>query len=428
MYKTNPMPIFDKIKKAFVPNLSVADYCLSLDVGTEFVKALIFKNTNGKAQVVGVGRFKQGLEDMQSGMVTDIDGVVKNCREAIGQAEDQAGVSPDQVIIGIAGELVKGASTIVKYDRAKPTTKIEMKELEEIVQKVQWQAFDEVRKQLAAETGYQEIEVKLVNAAVVDVQIDGYRVNNPIGFQGKRVSVSIFNSFAPLVHLGALQTIAEELDLDLLSIATEPYAVALSVGSQEAGEFSSIFIDIGGGTSDIALVRNGGVSGTKMFNLGGRAFTKRLSSHFNIPFDRAEQMKLDYANEKLDQSSAKMVKEVLSQDADVWMSGVELILEELSASEHLPPRILLCGGGSALPEIKQTLDKFDWQGKLPFARNPEVSFIHPEDVNNVTDETGLLSSPQDITPMAMANLARDLMGEEKVMSGLLRQVAKVLQS
>ena len=139
-------------------------------------------------------------------------------------------------------------------------------------------------------------------------------------------------------------------------------------------------------------------------------------------------MKLDYANEKLDQSSAKMVKEVLSQDADVWMSGVELILEELSASEHLPPRILLCGGGSALPEIKQTLDKFDWQGKLPFARNPEVSFIHPEDVNNVTDETGLLSSPQDITPMAMANLARDLMGEEKVMSGLLRQVAKVLQS
>jgi len=423
------MFLLEKLKKAFVPSVGGGrNYCLSLDVGTEFVKVLLFRYENGKAYIVGSGKFRQGLNDMQSGMVTDIAGVVANCSQAIGQAEEQADVSADQVIMGIAGELVKGAASIVKYDRANPRTKIDRKELEEIVEKVQWQAFDEARKLLATETGYQEIEVKLVNAAIVDVQIDGYRVNNPVGFQGKKVSVSVFNSFAPLVHLGALQSIAEDLELDLLSIATEPYAVALSVGSDEAGEFSAIFIDIGGGTTDIALVRNGGIAGTKMFNLGGRAFTKRLANHFNIPFEKAEQMKLDYAQDNIDLTTRKLVREVLEQDVGVWMSGVEMILDELSKSEHLPPRILLCGGGSCLPEIKEVLEKYDWQKNLPFARNPGVSFIKPEDVLNVIDETGQLNSPQDITPMAMANLALDLVGEEPVMDSVLRQVAKVLQN
>ncbi len=421
------MTFIDTIRHAFVPDKSSGRYCIALDVGTEMVKALLFERENGKGKVIGVGRYRQRLQDMQAGMVTDIQGVVANCQEAIEQAIEQAGVEPNQTIMGIAGELVKGATTVVEYERPKPNDKIDAKELETIVHKVQWQASDQVRKQLALETGYQEIEVKLVNAAIVDVQIDGYKIHNPIGFQGRKVSVGIFNSFAPLVHLGALQSIAEELDLDLLSIATEPYAVAVSVGNDEAGEFSAIFIDVGGGTTDIALVRNGGVVGTKMFSLGGRAFTKRLAAHFNISFEKAEEMKIDYSHGKLDTASRELVKSVLEQDAAVWISGIELILSELAESEHLPLRILLCGGGSILPEIKSALDSFDWQETLPFAKNPQVSFIKPSDVTNITDATGQLNSSQDITPMALANLAMDLMGEEQLVDMMLRKVAKIIQ-
>lgn len=420
--------ITSPLRRAFLPKLDTGEYAISLDVGTEVVKALLFKNVDGVAHVLGVGRFHQGLADMHAGMVTDIEGVIANCEEAIIEAEEQASVEAIQVSIGIAGELVKGAATVVEHTRAKPNAKIDEKELEQIVKDIQWQAFDQVRKQLALETGYQEIEVKLVNAAIIDVQIDGYRVHNPIGFQGKQLSVSVFNSFAPLVHLGALQSIAEGLGLDLLSIATEPYAVAASVGSDEASEFSGIFIDIGGGTTDVALVRNGGITGTKMFNIGGRTFTKRLAGHFNLAFDRAEQMKLEYTAGSLSRDHSKLVAELLAQDITVWMDGIQLVLEELAASTPLPPRILICGGGSKLPEIRQTLEKYDWPKYLPLAKKPAVSLIQPGDVKRVIDKTGELNSTQDITPMGMASLMLDLMGEEQLVDRLLRQAAKVLQN
>ena len=82
------MKIFDKLskKKEQIPHY------VALDIGTEFVKALVFKvGENGKAHVVGVGRQRQKLGDMQGGAVTDIGGVVENCAKALDKAEEMAG-------------------------------------------------------------------------------------------------------------------------------------------------------------------------------------------------------------------------------------------------------------------------------------------------------------------------------------------------
>ncbi len=419
------MKIIEKLKgnkKEQIPHY------VALDVGTEFVKALVFKiGEGGKAHVVGVGKQRQRLGDMQGGAVTDIGGVVENCAKALDAAEEMAGAIAESCVIGIAGELVKGITTTVHYERLKPNIKIDYDELKNIVNKIQWRVFDEVRKQLAWETGHDEIDVKLVNASVVDVKIDGYRVTNPIGFQGKEVSVGVFNAFAPMVHLGALQTIAADLDLDLITIAAEPYAVARSVGIGEAGEFNAIFIDIGGGTTDIAVVANGGLVGTKMFAIGGRSFTKRLASVLNVPFGRAEQIKLAYSGKKLKEKSEKIVRDAIYADANVWLSGVELALSEFSNVDLLPSRILLCGGGSALPEIKEVLTDSDWYKELPFAKKPQVHFIKPKDVANIVDETGEIKDQQDITPMGLANLVVG-MGEEDVLPSLMRKVTKTLQA
>ena len=70
---------------------------------------------------------------------------------------------------------------------------------------------------------------RLVNSALVGIEIDGYKVTNPIGFQGRDVVVQLYTAFAPLVHIGALERTAHELDLDLLAVAAEPFAVARSV-------------------------------------------------------------------------------------------------------------------------------------------------------------------------------------------------------
>ena len=424
------MGISSFFTKFFNKNRISSDYALALDIGTEVVKALIFKidPEEGKGIVAGVGRMQQNRGDMTGGSVADINGVIKTSEKAIQIAEDQAGVKPQQCIIGIAGELVKGTTSIVRYERAKPKSKIDIAELKNIVQKIQWKAFDKIRQQLAWETGQSEIDVKLINAAVVDVRIDGYRVTNPIGFQGREVSIGVFNAYAPMIHLGALQTIASELGLDLLSIVAEPYAVARCMGMDNATEFSAIFIDVGGGTTDVAVVREGGIEGAKMFALGGRAFTKRISGELGMSFEEAEKIKISYANKKISLNMARKIEQILKNDSEVWLSGIELSLSEFSASDLLPSRILLCGGGSQLPGIKKALEGRAWLKNLPFARKPVVSFIEPKDVINVVDTTGQLKDIADVTPMGLANLTLDLVGEEGVISSILRRAVRVIQN
>jgi cell division protein FtsA len=412
-------------------------YLVSLDIGTEFVKALIGRividpasGAANKVEVVGVGRQRQRLTDMQSGAVTDITGVVENCDAALKMAEKMSGVLASQLptVIGIAGELVKGASTIVRYKRADPGDPIDMTELRKILDRVQYRAFERAREQLTWETGYKELEVKLVNTAIVDVQIDGYRVTNPVGFQGRDVSIQLFNAFAPMVHLGALQSVAADLDLNLVNIAAEPFAVAKSVGGQDSGEFSAIFIDIGGGTTDIALVNNGGVEGTKMFAIGGRSFTKRIAQVANTSFEKAEEMKIAYSTGKLGPRAKKLVEDAVNSDIQVWLSGVELSLAEFDRVDHLPAKILLCGGGTGLPQIAEALRSSKWYKELPFAKKPVVNHISPKEVTRVIDTTGKLTSFADITPMGLANLGLDQVGGETTTDTLVRKLARAISS
>ncbi len=415
---------------------STDQYLVSLDIGTEYAKALIgqvVERTNEKTgktdqivEIIGAGKKRQKLTDMASGAVTDIAGVVDNCDAALRKAEEMAGVVAKDAILGIAGELVKGGTTTVSYRRAKPDVKIDMTELQDIIGRIQEKALENGRKQIRWETGSEDMEVKLVNAAVVDVKIDGYRITNPVGFQGKDVTIQIFNAFAPMVHLGALQTVAADLDLNCINIAAEPFAVAKSVGGDDSTEFSAIFIDIGGGTSDIAVVNNGGVQGTQMFAIGGRSFTKRIANQLGVGFDEAEEIKLKYSAKELDEKRTKAVKQALEGDMEVWLSGVELALEEFDQLDHLPPRVLLCGGGSALPEIKQALAHTDWYKECAFARKPTIDFVSPREVNRVLDKTGKLTSPQDITPMGLANLGLDIVGTQSVGENILQRLSRTL--
>ncbi len=408
-----------------------SDLLLALDIGTEVVKALIFRvdKVNRKGVVIGVGRTAQKVGNMQSGAVSDIKGVIVSAREAIEQAKTKAGIKHiEKSIIGIAGELVKGTTTTVHYERVNSEVKIGMAELKLIIDKVQEKAYERIKKQLAWETGQDEIEVKLINAAIVDVRIDGYHVVNPFNFQGGDVSMSVFNAYAPMIHLGALQTIADELDLDLLSIVAEPYAVARSVEVEDMLDFSAIFIDIGGGTTDIAVVRNGGLEGTKMFALGGRAFTKRLAQEFQVTLEVAERMKIDYSQGRLRKEDAARITALYTDDCRVWLGGVELSLMEFAETDFLPSRIFLCGGGSALPGIKQALSTPEWAKALPFAKPPQVGFLQPRDIVRMQDETGELLNPQDITPLGLAHLALlDALEEEKMLTGILQRSMESLE-
>jgi len=164
-----------------------------------------------------------------------------------------------------------------------------------------------------------------------------------------------------------------------------------------------------------------------MFALGGRVFTKRIASEFNLGFGEAEKLKILYSDGELEKSREEKVAKALEGDCQVWISGVQLALEEFSSVDLLPSKILLCGGGSMLPDIKKALENSEWTLDLPFARKPKVGFIRPRDVANVLDETESLSDPQDITPMALANMAIDLAGQPSVISGTVDKIVDSLK-
>src|SRR5690606_38741336 len=89
------------------------DLIVGIDIGTEFVKALVARIKDEDIEIIGVGRARQSLDDMHGGAISDIAGVVRNCEEALAAAEEQAGVQGKRAVMGIAGELVKGVTQTI---------------------------------------------------------------------------------------------------------------------------------------------------------------------------------------------------------------------------------------------------------------------------------------------------------------------------
>ncbi len=386
------------------------DYVVALDIGTEFVKALIARVKNDDLEIIGVGRKRQEQSDMHSGAIADITGVVQNCEQALAEAEDQAGMQVKRAVIGIAGELVKGTTSTIKYRRPQPDKPLGVAEMELIIEKVQERAQVKAQKQIGLETGNDEVEVKLVNSALVSLHIDGYKVSNPIGFQGRDVAVQIYTAFAPMVHIGALERVADELGLELVAVAAEPFAVSRAVvGTDASSTFTAILADVGGGTTDIAVVNDGGVEGTRMFGIGGRSFTQTIASDMDLSYKDAEKLKVNLDSEKLKPTVAREAGNAIDKTLEVWLDGVELALSEFDAVDHLPNRILLCGGGASLTKLVDDLATKDWYKELPFTKRPVVQHIAPEEVVGVKDTTGDAVDHTLITAMGLLRVGYDTM-------------------
>lgn len=405
------------------------NHFLALDIGTEFVKAVIVELTDAKnGRVQGYACKKLALGDLQSGAITDLANIIKISKEAIAEANRHFGSNPAQMILGVAGELVRGSTITLSYRRTDPTAKINPAELKNIIHKIQWKAFEKLRSDLAYETGQNEIDIKLINAAIIAVSVDGYPVLNPIGFQGKDVEITVFNAFSPVFHFGAIQTVVAELNYELLAITAEPYALAKTWGQNRETGGDAIILDIGSSTTDLAIVKDGNLLGGKMFTVGGRVFTKRIAQSLNVSFAEAEDIKLAYANDQLEKPSAAIVKQALGEDAEIWLAGVAIVLNEMGL-DTLPAQILLCGGGSLLPEIKEILEGKEWLKQVPFRKKPRIRHIQPEQINSLELGEGVknLGPGQAVTPLALANIALELAGEEKLLQKILQKAIRLMQ-
>ena len=400
----------------------------AVDIGTDMVKVLVVRREGPDGVVLGVGREPQHPSAMAGGAIADLEAVIQACNRALEAAEDMASVTPGQAVVGIAGELVKGFSSSIAYPRENPTRKVREQELRGMLQLVEKRALREAQHLLELERSYGQLEARLVHSAITAVRIDGYPVTTPIGFQGKNLEVTVFNTFAPMTQVGAMETVIRELDLELAAAVAHPYALARAAAGEEAWEQGGVFVDIGGGTTDVALLRDGGVEGTRMFNLGGRAFTRRIALALGLTYEEAEARKLRHSEGLLPAEQAAQLSRLLTQDVEVLLQGLALSLKELARGELLPSNIYVCGGGSLLPELMAELSKNAWVEGLPFARPPRSRLLHPADVKSIEDSTGQLQSPQDVGPMGLANHALRVEQEDRdLVNSVMRNVLKAMK-
>lgn len=405
------------------------DYLLALDIGTEYVKALIAKKSKGDVHIVGVGRSHEAPTNMYSGAIADIQGVAKTCEEALIKAEEMAEVRAKEVVVGIAGELIKGNTASIRYRRAHADKPITEEEMGRIIKQVQQRAGEQARRELAIETNNPDVEVRLINSALVSLYIDGHKVSNPIDFKGKEITVQIYTAFAPLVHISAIEKVCDELELDLVTVAVEPFAVCRAcLGSDIESNFSGIVMDIGGGTTDIALVDDGGVEGTKMFSIGGRSFTHQISTQLGLSFEDAEKLKLLNDDPKMKPQVRKKLDSAIERNLEVWISGVELALEEFNQIDTMPGQILLCGGGASLSVIPELLATGDWYKSLPFARRPLVRLIEIDDVAGIVNDTDRQLDHTFVTAMGLLRVGIDTLIGVGNSNGIKAKLARLLKN
>ena len=100
-----------------------------LDIGTDLIKVLVVRRDGADGEVLGVGREPQAPAAMSGGAIADLESVIQSCNRALEAAEDMAKTVPGQVVIGIAGELIKGFSSTIAYPRENPTARVRSGEI-----------------------------------------------------------------------------------------------------------------------------------------------------------------------------------------------------------------------------------------------------------------------------------------------------------
>jgi len=383
------------------------EHLMVLDIGTEVVKVLVFRVNKKKNEIIieGVGRERHKNQNMSGSIILDEKGVVSVCKKAMDRAVKMANRIPQKVIVGAAGNLAEIKTETVYYERKDPSRKMDLSEFTGIMRDSQEEAFGRTKKKLIQKSTTNEIELMDVN--VVDFCIDGYRITNPIGFKGQKIKIIISNFCVSTDYLNAIREIVGRLGLGLMKLACESQAVSKIIDMQNSSSLGEILIDIGGNATNITFVHDKNIENTKTFSIGGKSFTDAMSRNLDLSFYQAEDLKIKYSQNKIENDANGNVEKILRSCFETWLLGMELSLKEFSSNELLPSQILVYGGSSQFPQLSGILNDFFLTTNLPFAKKPEIIFVGKNYLNNITDETKSLIVCQDLVSVGLSELILD---------------------
>ncbi|MEI2675666.1 MAG: cell division protein FtsA [Chitinophagaceae bacterium] len=329
-----------------------------LDIGTTKICAIVGQITdNGKIEVLGMG--KANSFGVMRGVVANIDKTVEAIRIAVAEAEQKSGVTIREVYVGIAGQHIKSLQHRDILTRNDAENEISMEDIDRMVENMH---------RLVLPPGDRIIHV-LPQEFIVDGELG---IKDPIGMSGVRLEANFHIITGQISAAKNIFKCVEKAGLKVTDLILEPLASSASVLSEEEKEAGVALVDIGGGTTDIAIFQDGIIRHTAVIPLGGNIITEDIKEGCMIMKNQAEILKVKFgcalATETEDNEIISITglkgrepKEIKVENlARIIQARMEEILEhvyyEIKLSgfhKKLIGGIVVTGGGAQLKHIVQ---------------------------------------------------------------------------
>lgn len=334
---------------------------LILDIGTHKVLALAVQPTESGIEVLASSFVRHKARSMRDGQVHDVAAVAETVRRAVEQVSRAVGETFVGAHIAAAGRALKTSRGGAEW--SEPHTVFITPEA---ARSLEWEAVADAQLQLLQSLPPHEQArgFYCIAHTVVESRLDGDVIASLAGQRGKLFSVEVLATFLPGVVVDSLETVLTEAGLEMHGLTLEPVAALEAVIPPTMRHLDLVLIDIGAGTSDIALTGNGMIQAFAMVPRGGDAITEAVSKAFLLDFHVAEQVKRIVSS-----GGPATVDNILGESvtisAERLSAAIEHTLETLV--EHIaralgdwmhdtpPDAMLLVGGGSHTPGLPQAL-------------------------------------------------------------------------
>mgnify|MGYP002637054971 FL=1 len=337
---------------------------VGLDIGTTKIVAMIGrKNEYDKLEILGIGKSKS--LGVHRGVVNNITQTIQSIQQAVSESEADSGLKIGEVTVGIAGQHIRSLQHSDYITRENSELVINEEDIERLINQVH---------KLVMLPGEE-----IIHVLPQDYKVDGQaEIKEPIGMYGERLEANFHVVVGQVSSIRNIGRCVQTAGLDLEGITLEPLASANAVLSQEEKEAGVALIDIGGGTTDLAVFKDGIIRHTAVIPFGGNVITEDIKEGCSIIEKQAELLKIKFGSawpgENKDNEIVSIPglrgrdpKEItLKNLSKIIHARVVEIIEQVyveiknygheEQKKKLIAGIVLTGGGSQLKHLKQLVE------------------------------------------------------------------------
>lgn len=391
-----------KLKELSALSRNTSDFIFSLDIGTRSVVGVILKLQENSITIIDVEIAEHLERSMLDGQIHDVSEVCKVITQVKDRLAERNGPL-QEVSVAAAGRSLKTKRVHLE----KSISGIALLTKDDVLS-LELSAIQEAQKQLADDHAASDFHhYYCVGYSVVNYYLDRDIIGNLVDQRGQLAEVDIIATFLPRVVVDSLMTALNRADLQMKTLTLEPIAAIQVLIPPSMRKLNIALVDIGAGTSDIALTAEGTVTAYGMVPIAGDEITEALSQAYLMDFYEAEQVKRKLQAEQPVSFTDILGMEYTLEAAEIVQNiqtEVERLAGEISAKilelNGKPPQaVMLIGGGSLTPTLSQRLaDRL----QMPAAR---VAVRGTEAIKNLIG-IDALKGPEFVTPIGIAVAAQ----------------------